>query len=165
MLYKKGPLLSDDVLKKLVKYPNLVGVKYAFGRIVDFSQTVQKVGTDIIWSCGTAERFAPFFWLAGARGITSGLSNFAPKISQRMYDALERSDFEEAMRIQQLVASFEFLREGRVKANNVPLIKAGMDYVGLIGGSCRPPIHQLSDEERKAGIAAISNWGLVPSSR
>jgi len=164
VLYKKGPLLSDAVLTKLVQYPNLVGVKYAFGRIVDFSRSVQTVGDNIVWSCGTAERFAPFYWLAGARGITSGLSNFAPTISRSMYDALEQSDFDEAMRIQHLISPFEFLREGRGKVNNVPIVKAVMDHIGLVGGACRPPIHPLSDEERDAAIDAISDWGLVPSS-
>jgi 4-hydroxy-tetrahydrodipicolinate synthase len=158
VLYKKGPLLTDDVLQKLMTYENLVGVKYAFGRIVDFSRTVHKLGHKVIWSCGTAERFAPFFFLAGAKAFTSGLCNFAPQISKRMFDALKRGDFEEAMDVQKMITPLEDLREGRGAANNVPIIKAAMDYVGLNGGLCRPPIHQLTDEERNATIAVISNW-------
>ena len=160
VLYKKGPLLSDAVLSKLISHKNLVGVKYAFGRIVDFANTVQKLGRTIIWSCGTAERFAPFFWLAGAQGFTSGLGNFAPHVSKEMFEALTTNNFDEAMRIQSMISQLEFLREGRGTANNVPVIKALLDYVGLAGGSCRPPIHALSDEERKAAIESTEGWNL-----
>jgi 4-hydroxy-tetrahydrodipicolinate synthase len=160
VLYKKGPLLSDAVLSKLISHKNLVGVKYAFGRIVDFANTVQKLGRSVIWSCGAAERFAPFFWLAGAQGFTSGLGTFAPHVSKQMFEALTANNFDEAMRIQSMISQLEFLREGRGTANNVPVIKALLDYVGLAGGSCRPPIHALSNEERKAAIKSTEGWNL-----
>jgi 4-hydroxy-tetrahydrodipicolinate synthase len=160
VLYKKGHLLSDAVLGKLIGHKNLVGVKYAFGRIVDFANTVQKLGKSIVWSCGTAERFAPFYWLAGAQGFTSGLGNFAPHISRDMFDALKMSDYNEAMRIQNMISALEFIREGRSAANNVPVIKAMLDHIGLSGGNCRPPIHQLSDEERAAIIESTRGWDL-----
>ncbi len=158
VLYKKGPLLTDDMLEKLMKYGNLVGVKYAFGRIVDFSRTVHRLGHKIVWSCGTAERFAPFFFMAGAKAFTSGLCNFAPQVSKRMFDALKNGDFEEAMKVQRMITPLEDLREGRGAANNVPIVKAAMDHVGLKGGLCRSPIHQLSDEDRQATIDVISKW-------
>ncbi|MHA2433608.1 MAG: dihydrodipicolinate synthase family protein, partial [Candidatus Thorarchaeota archaeon] len=100
VLYKKGPLLSDTVMDSIIGHESLVGVKYAFGRIVDFARTVQTLGTPIVWSCGAAERFAPFFWLAGASGFTSGLANFAPKVSLSMYDALEQGNYKKAMEVQ-----------------------------------------------------------------
>ncbi|MHA2071773.1 MAG: dihydrodipicolinate synthase family protein [Candidatus Thorarchaeota archaeon] len=160
VLYKKGALLSDAVLGKLIGHKNLVGVKYAFGRIVDFANTVQTLGKSIVWSCGTAERSAPFFWLAGAQGFTSGLGNFAPYVSKSMFDALEKNDYNEAMRIQNMISALEFIREGRGAANNVPVIKAMLDHVGLAGGACRPPIHPLSDKERAATVESTRSWNL-----
>ena len=159
-LYKKGPLLTDGMLSKLVKYRNLIAVKYAFGRVVDFTKSVQTLGKPFIWSCGTAERFAPFFWLAGAEGLTTGLGNFAPRISQRMYDSLKSGDMTEAMRIHEMITPFEDLREGRGAANNVPVVKAVMDKMGLAGGDCRPPIHKLTQSEREAALASVKLWGL-----
>jgi 4-hydroxy-tetrahydrodipicolinate synthase len=158
VLYKKGALLSDEMLEKLMRYESLVGVKYAFGRIVDFSRTVHKIGHNIVWSCGTAERFAPFFHQAGAKGFTSGLCNFAPKVTKSMHQALEIGNYTEAMKIQKMITPLEDLREGHGKANNVPVVKAAMDYVGLKGGLCRPPIHKLSEDDRNATIAAIAGW-------
>ncbi|MFW9807649.1 MAG: dihydrodipicolinate synthase family protein, partial [Candidatus Thorarchaeota archaeon] len=158
VLYKKGPLLTDEMLEKLTDYENFVGVKYAFGRIVDFSRSVHRIGQKIVWSCGSAERFAPFFFLAGAKAFTSGLCNFAPHISKRMFDALKNADFESAMKVQRMITPLEDLREGRGASNNVPVVKAAMDHVGLMGGLCRPPIHQLSKDERHAVINTISKW-------
>jgi 4-hydroxy-tetrahydrodipicolinate synthase len=158
VLYKKGPLLSDEVLRKLMQFNSLVGVKYASGRIVDFAKTVQELGSSIVWSCGTAERFAPFFWMAGAKAFTSGLGNFAPKITADMYNALSAGDYAKAMDIQKMITPLEFLREGRGKANNVPVVKRAMDHVGLVGGICRPPIHMLSEEEQESVIRTIKDW-------
>jgi dihydrodipicolinate synthase/N-acetylneuraminate lyase len=59
-----------------------------------------------------------------------------------------------------MITPFENLREGKGNANNVPVVKAVMDYLGLVGGGCRPPIHSLSAAERKASIDAVSTWGL-----
>ncbi len=161
VLYKKGPLLSDTVLDSIIGHENLVGVKYAFGRIVDFARSVKTLGNSIVWSCGTAERFAPFFWLAGASGFTSGLANFAPVISLSMYDALRRGNYKKAMELQFQISELEFLREGRGTANNVPVIKVLMDHMGLAGGGCRPPIHPLSRVEKELAIQATSDWGLA----
>lgn len=160
VLYKKGPLLTDDVLRKLMQFDSLVGVKYANGRIVDFAKTVHDLGNSIVWSCGAAERFAPFFFMAGAQAFTSGLGNFAPKVTASMYNALEKGDFTSAMEIQRMISALEFLREGRGSANNVPVVKFAMDHVGLTGGKCRPPIHQLSDDEKESVIKSIQDWNL-----
>ncbi|MBS3795602.1 MAG: dihydrodipicolinate synthase family protein [Candidatus Thorarchaeota archaeon] len=131
ILYKKGPLMTDDVLEKLANRDNIVGVKYAYGRIVDFSQTVFRLGDSFIWSCGTAERFAPFYFYAGATGFTTGLGNFAPRISLALYDALVSNDSRTAMSIVEKITPSEDFRENRGKANNVPAVKAAMDYLGL----------------------------------
>ncbi len=160
VLYKKGPLLTDNVLEIIIGHESLVGVKYAFGRIVDFARTVQTLGKSIVWSCGTAERFAPFFWLAGASGFTSGLGNFAPKVSLSMLDALRQEDYAEAMKLQGLISPLEYLREGRGTANNVPVIKVMLDHIGLTGGDCRPPIHPMSRVEKELAIQATADWGL-----
>ena len=160
VLYKKGPLLTDEVLAKVLENDKVVGVKYAYGRIVDFARTVYALGGDVVWSCGVAERFAPFYWLAGARGLTTGLGNFAPKVSLGMFDALVRSDWNEAMRIHKMITPLEDLREGRGSASNVPVVKAVMDSIGLAGGDCRPPIHKLTEDERQAAIDAVSGWGF-----
>ncbi len=160
VLYKRGPLLSDAILAKLLDHENLVGVKYAFGRIVDFAQTVQKLGHKIIWSCGTAERFAPFYWLAGAKAFTSGLGNFAPKLTKQMYNALRTNNYTAAMSVQEQINPLEFLREGHGAVDNVPVVKAAMDHVGLAGGLCRPPIRKLSESERMTIINVIKDWAI-----
>jgi 4-hydroxy-tetrahydrodipicolinate synthase len=49
VLHKKGALLTDTVLGKLIGHKNLVGVKYAFGRIADFANTVKILGSQL---CG-----------------------------------------------------------------------------------------------------------------
>ena len=62
------------------------------------------------------------------------------------------------MRIHKIITPLEDLREGRGSANNVPVVKAVMDSLGLAGGNCRPPIHKLTKAERQAAVDAVSGW-------
>ena len=51
------------------------------------------------------------------------------------------------MSIVEKITPFEDFRESRGEANNVPAVKAAMDYLGLQGGYCRAPIHSLTEKE------------------
>ncbi|MEK6268594.1 MAG: dihydrodipicolinate synthase family protein, partial [Planococcus sp. (in: firmicutes)] len=68
IIYFKDPHLSDEVLQELAPLEKLVGVKYAINDLPRFAKLVQTVPKEynIAWICGTAEKWAPFFYNAGA---------------------------------------------------------------------------------------------------
>jgi hypothetical protein len=72
LAYKKGPFPSDALLGELADSGRLVGVKYAVNDLDAFARFAAAFGDRLGLHCGTAERLAPFFHLAGARGYTSG---------------------------------------------------------------------------------------------
>ena len=148
MIYKKGPIPSDELLLRLADHPNLVGVKYAVNDLDAFNQVVAADGGRIDWYCGSAERFAPFFALAGSRGFTSGAANICPALALGMQAALRDGNWQEAMRLQHLILPIENYRDRQGSSFHVSLLKYAVTCNGIECGAPRPPQRQLTREEQ-----------------
>jgi 4-hydroxy-tetrahydrodipicolinate synthase len=133
----------------------VVGVKYAVGDPIALADIVRVVGTErLVWSCGLAESWAPYFWLAGARGFTSGLATVAPRQSLALLDRLRKGDFVEAMAVWQRLRPFEDMRARHNSALNVSVVKEALAQLGLCRPDVRSPISPLTEAER-AEVRAI----------
>jgi 4-hydroxy-tetrahydrodipicolinate synthase len=129
--------------------PNFVGIKYAVGNPPLFASIVQTVGKErLAWICGIAESWAPFYYVAGACGFTSGLVNVTTELSLEMQESLALGNYDNAMRIWQQIKPFEDLRARRNNANNVSAVKEAMAQLGLCERAVRPPISELPESER-----------------
>jgi 4-hydroxy-tetrahydrodipicolinate synthase len=161
VLYKRGPDLTDSLIADLVRDPRVVGVKYAVNDLNAFTNLVSRShGTDTAWICGTAERAAPFFWLGGANGFSSGLANFAPELALLMLNALRAGDYSGAMQVRAKVATFEDLRQENDSANNVPAVKEAMAGVGLCTRLVREPLSELTDADKIRVQDIVRSWAL-----
>lgn len=152
--YVRGQGLSTSVLDSLAGRENVVAVKYSVPDVLAFAAFAARYGEAFVPICGLAELWAPFFWLAGARGFTSGLVNVVPRLSVALLDALRVGDFGRAIRIWRVIEPFERLRARHANANNVPAVKEAMAMLGLIGATVRPPLASLSEPDRSE-LAAI----------
>jgi 4-hydroxy-tetrahydrodipicolinate synthase len=148
--YVRDASISGATIRRLAELcPNFVGIKYAVGNPPLFAKIVREVGSErLAWICGIAESWAPFFWVGGAQGFTSGLVNLTPRLSLAMQAALEQGDYGRAMEIWAQVKPFEELRARRDNANNVSAVKEAMAQLGLCGRTVRPPISELPENER-----------------
>jgi 4-hydroxy-tetrahydrodipicolinate synthase len=133
-------------LAQLLDHELVVGCKFSNRDISGFANTLAQDTSDVVWTCGIAERYAPFFHLAGAVGFTSGLANFAPRIALALHAALTAGDWKQAMEIRAACVPVEEIRARRDDAYNVGAVKVGMDAVGLRGGGVRPPLARLDPE-------------------
>lgn len=147
LAYKRGPVPSDGVLTELGRGGRLIGVKYAVNDLDAFTRFAAANRGRLGLYCGTAERFAPFFALAGATGYTSGLGNIVPKLTLAMHAALREKNYAEAMRILQTVRPIEDFRAQGGESYNISAIKAGLAIVGFNFGPPRPPQRRLTAEE------------------
>jgi len=148
--YVRDPLISGATIKRLAELcPNFVGIKYAVPNPPLFAKIVREVGVDrLAWICGIAESWAPFFWVGGAQGFTSGLVNLTPHLSLEMQMALEAGNYPRAMELWAQIKPFEDLRARRDNANNVSAVKEAMAQMGLCERTVRPPISELAADER-----------------
>ena len=147
MVYKKGDLPSDELLLELADHDNLVGVKYAVNNMDAFTRVIRADQGRIDWFCGTAERFAPFYALAGAPGYTSGAGNICPRLTLAMHAAIQQGEWEEALRLQEILLPIEYYRSRDNDSYNVSMLKHGIKQTGLDFGVPRPPQRQLDEQE------------------
>ena len=161
VVYVRNGLIGPEVLKEVATIPNIIGVKYAVNDLVQFAQCVETVTGDIVWICGSAEMWAPFFFAAGAEGFTSGMVNVDSRRSQRLFNALQLKQNSEAMKIWSEIRPFEELRARHGNGNNVSVVKEAMAQLGLANSYVRPPISTISDVEKTEVADILKSWELV----
>jgi 4-hydroxy-tetrahydrodipicolinate synthase len=157
VLYLRGPGLSFRVLDRLAERPNVIAVKYAIPDALAFADICSRYSQAFVPICGLAELWAPFFWLAGAKGFTSGLANVAPTLSLAMLEALRRGDYTRVMELWRVLEPFERLRARHRNGNNVPVVKEALELLGIINGSVRPPLAPLGQEDRSELTRIVSD--------
>src|SRR5262245_18211375 len=150
LIYKKSPIPSDQLLLELAGDPHVVGVKYAENNLHDFRRTVLEDRGRIEWLCGSAERFAPYYMLAGATGFTTGAGNVCPHLALAMHAALAAGEYGEAMCWQKQILPIEDFRAREGDSYNVSMLKHALRRLGSDFGAPRPPLRQLTAAERGA---------------
>lgn len=148
--YLKTPAVTVDELVRIVAEPWVPAVKYAVNDLPVFAAAVAAASgrAEVVWICGTAERFAPFFFAAGADGFTSGLVNVSAAQSRALLDALRAADREGARAAWASIAPFEELRARRHDGLNVSVVKEAVRLLGRPAGPVRPPASGVSPGER-----------------
>lgn len=158
VVYRKGGWPTNAGLPRLLQSHAVAGVKYGEHDASALAGMVTASPPEVVWTCGTAERYAPCFFDAGAVGFTSGLANAAPQLSLALYAALAAGDGDRARTLRNLCVPFEDLRARHGSANNVTAVKVAMDEVGLIGGRVRPPMRDLPPAEAAEVKAMVADW-------
>lgn len=163
VLYVRNPDTSASQVARLAgACPNVVGIKYAVPDPVRFAGMMRDAGhaDQLVWIAGLAELSAPGYFAYGARGFTSGLVNVEPALSLRMLRALRAGDHADAMKVWELVRTFEQLRVANSSAHNVSVVKEALSRLGVCRPDVRPPGH-VPDEGTRARVGEVlRSWGL-----
>jgi 4-hydroxy-tetrahydrodipicolinate synthase len=156
--YIRDAAIRAEHLRALVAAaPNVVAVKYAVLDPVRFAEIVT-TGPQLLWIGGLAERWAPFFWPAGATAFTSGLALVHPRLSLELLDHLRGQRLSAALAIWSLVAPFEAFRARNQGAANIPAIKEALALRIGTGRTVRPPISELEPEHRRDISRILASW-------
>lgn len=163
VLYVRNPDTTASQLSRLADAcQNVLAVKYAVPDPVRFAGTMRDTGhaDRLVWVAGLAELSAPGYFAYGARGFTSGMVNVAPELSLRMLRAVRAGDRSDAMKVWELVRTFEQMRVANASAHNVSVVKEALAQLGVCRPDVRPPGH-VPDEAGKAAITEVLDaWGL-----
>lgn len=135
---------SLDLLEKLVKIPNIISVKEETHDFGWYQRAYQRLNGKTTF-VGGGELFLAYYLMSGVKGVTTGLPNFMPEPFIEMHSAAESNDFAQVMRIYQKLQPLLAFRQK--PGNAIPVVKRGMDLVGLTGGPNRLPQVPLSDED------------------
>jgi 4-hydroxy-tetrahydrodipicolinate synthase len=160
LAYKRSHRLPDELVLALARDGLIQGVKYAVNDLLAFERAYAEAPR-FNWICGTAELWAPFFHLLGARGYTSGLVNAAPRLAVSMEAALREGDVARAMELRALARDFEELRAEEDGAKNVPAVRSAMMLAGFPPGPPRPPLAPLDEADERRVQASWNAWSAA----
>ncbi len=126
-------LLSIDLVKRFSMLEKVVAIKEE-SNAVDWVRTgCLAVGKGVPIITGGGENMAPYYYLAGARGFTSGMANLTLPMSISMHNAGIRRRWKTAMELRDYFEPLASLR-GEL---GTPMLKAGLEMMGLAGGPLR----------------------------
>lgn len=146
---KDARLMPVESTVRLARMARVDAIKYAVTDLNMFDALVNEVGGDTVLLCGMAEKPAVEFMDHGARGYSSGMANFVPKLSLALHRAHTEGNRAEVTRIHRLMVPFEDLRgEGKGKYNASALHTA-LERIGLAGGPVLPMHTDVAKEDLK----------------
>lgn len=134
---------SLDVVLQFSKQPNIIGVKDQVADLTFTRKLVVETGGKMPTFLAH-ERMAPYVYLAGAKGLTSGHANYTLEHTLRLWDLLEEGRFKEAMKLSDVFARLDELR---AEYGDI-LLKYGLELRGLAGGPMRKGPVKLAPEGR-----------------
>ncbi|MBM3235325.1 dihydrodipicolinate synthase family protein [Candidatus Poribacteria bacterium] len=140
----RNSLFSIDLILRFLEIPNVVALKDESGDINWFRDMIVATEERLPGIIG-GEMLAPYYYLAGASGITTGVACLVPHISLEQYRAAAKGDYRGALRIRDKLAP---ITKFRGKTGNT-MLKAGLEMMGLAGGPIRDTKAVMNDEDRK----------------
>lgn len=148
---RTGMDIPVEVYRRLSQIPNMIGTKEASTDVSKVTKILRACGPDFtVWS-GNDDLITPIMALGG-KGVISVLSNILPIQTQAMAKAALDGDFDTASALQtELQPMIELLF---CEVNPIP-VKAAMKLLGYDCGSCRLPLTNLSEENRKRLAAEL----------
>lgn len=150
-------LTADSLMRLADSCPNLIGFKDGHGEVDRVIEITTRLEDRLVYIGGmpTHELYARAYHAAGVTTYSSAVFNFVPALAMRFYEALRAGDDATTGRI---LKDFFFplvaLRNRR-KGYAVSIIKAGLEATGRKAGPVRPPLTDLTAEERTALAALI----------
>jgi 5-dehydro-4-deoxyglucarate dehydratase len=163
VVYNRGQCrLEPKSLQELAdRCPNLVGFKDGIGDIELMVRIRRTLGDRFAYLGGlpTAEVYAAAYRALGVPVYSSAVFNFVPRTAMEFYRALATGD---EKRCGELLDRF-FLPLLEIRnlgpGYAVSIVKAGAAIVGRPGGAVRPPLTDLTTEERTRLAALIERLG------
>jgi 5-dehydro-4-deoxyglucarate dehydratase len=151
-------------VKNLVaKVPTLFAWKDGQGDIRRYQQIINHVGDRLFWIGGVGDDCVPGYYSIGIRSYTSSIATVAPKLSLELHEAASAPDL---ARLAQLMRDYViplYALRTRRRGYEVAVMKEMMNQLGLAGGPVRPPLAQISPEDREEVTRLLEKWRAVLS--
>ncbi|WP_374630920.1 4-hydroxy-tetrahydrodipicolinate synthase [Pannonibacter indicus] len=141
-------------------HANIVAIKEAGGSPSRVTELRQACGSRLIIHSGDDGLTLPFLSL-GACGVTSVVSNIAPREMVELVKAWEQGDTARALAVHELVA--ELAGSMFIESNPGP-VKAALALANLAGPEMRLPMVPVSDRSRQTIAAVLSRFGSASGS-
>ncbi len=154
---RTGVNLLPDMVAKLAKIKNIVGIKEASGSIKQMSDVIELCGDDFAVLSGDDLFTLPLLAMGGA-GIISVISNVAPADMAGLVDAFTAKDFAKAKELHHKMSPL--IESLFIEVNPTP-VKAALALMGKIQYEYRLPLCKMSDANLEKLRKVMVNYGLI----
>jgi 4-hydroxy-tetrahydrodipicolinate synthase len=154
---RTGVNLLPDMVAKLAKIKNIVGIKEASGSIKQMSDVIELCGDNFAVLSGDDLFTLPLLAMGGA-GIISVISNVAPADMAGLVDAFAAKDFAKAKELHHKMSPL--IESLFIEVNPTP-VKAALALMGKIQYEYRLPLCKMSDANLEKLRKVMVNYGLI----
>lgn len=153
---RTGCKISPEVVRRLSKHPNVMGIKEASGDMGYAMKIARYLSDDFVMYCGNDDITIPLMSV-GASGVISVWANIMPRETHDMViDWLEgRHDKAVAAQLKYL----DLINALFMEVNPIP-VKEAMNLMGLKAGHYRMPLYPMAAENRAKLIKIMRAAGL-----
>ena len=147
---------SERLISDLSEVDNIIGIKDSRGDIDIVRQMVAttKPGFQIL--VGSGAILAPCLELGASGGILA-VANLAPECATNIYASFKNGDLDSAARQQEMLSP---VHNAVVGSMGIPGVKAGLDIIGMRGGTPRAPLTALNGVEKEKVLQLLEELGL-----
>jgi 5-dehydro-4-deoxyglucarate dehydratase len=152
---------AEEVAVLAERVPSLHFWKDGQGDTRKLHRIMQVVGDRLAWLGGIGDDCAPGYFAVGVQAYSSGIANFAPRLSVAIGEAGLNGDFARLRALTaEYVLPFYKLRD-RARGHEVATMKEAMRQLGKPAGPVRPPLTELQPpevEEIRLVLELLREW-------
>ncbi len=152
---RTGMSLAPEVVARLSKVSNIVGIKEASGSLDQVSRILSLC--DITVLSGDDSLTLPMLAI-GAKGVISTVANLVPQDMAGLVNAFFQGDIRKARSLH--FKLFPLIKVLFLEGNPIPL-KGAMRLMGMLNGELRPPLSPISEGNLNSLKGAMRDYGLV----
>lgn len=156
-------IFSPDLVARLAEVPNVVAFKDGQGDLRTWTRIRARVRDRLVWLSGMGDDVINSYFAAGAEGFTSSIANFSPDLARSLFAAAAAGNFERLNRLlDEKILDFYWMRQRR-RGYEVSVVKEAMNHLGLHAGLVRPPLANVTPEEKRELAGLLERIGVRPA--
>jgi len=154
---RTGVNLSAELVERLSKIDNIVGIKDSSGNLTLTTEYIRTTPDNFSVLCGRDTLiFATL--LSGGKGSIAATANVVPKLVVEIYEAFVNGDIEKARKAQFKLAPLRLA----FNLGSFPIVvKEALNLIGINVGSARAPIKSLSEDKKETLKSVLKELGLL----
>jgi 5-dehydro-4-deoxyglucarate dehydratase len=149
---------SAAMVERLTRIPTLIAWKDGQGDLRRLQTIINRVGDRLHWIGGAGDDMVPSYYSIGIRTYTSSIATVAPRLSLKLHELAAARREEELLELMHHSVIPLYAIRGRRKGYEVSTMKSLMDMAGFSGGPVRPPLVNVSEEEKEELRAILEQW-------
>lgn len=143
--------INLEILDRLVsEVDTIIGIKEPVNDFEKIEHEIKRFGDRINILTGKGDSFEPYGSLLGVKGFVAyAYVNFLPRVAVQIWEAIKKKDWQKAKELEDRIYKVRSFMFKLPRVHYIARAKAGMELMGLDGGTVRPYRHPISTEEKR----------------